>query len=78
MNRTKAIKVHCLECAGDSAKEVTLCAITDCPLWQFRTGSLPRSTVYKKRMAKAKKRWPNDYKEMEVLMKQAILPSSKQ
>jgi hypothetical protein len=72
MNKTQAIKKHCLECAGDSAKEVTLCHIIDCPLWEFRTGNTPRSNVYKKRLEKAKKRWPDDYREMEKVRQERM------
>ena len=36
----KAIRKHCLECAG-SSKEVTLCPIQECPLYPFRYGKNP-------------------------------------
>ena len=36
----KAIRKHCLECAG-SSKEVTLCPIQECPLYPFRFGKNP-------------------------------------
>jgi hypothetical protein len=34
----KAIRNKCLECCGGSAKEVTLCPIEECPLWEHRFG----------------------------------------
>jgi len=53
MTRDKAIRMKCLECAGDSALEVTLCHITDCHLWPFRIG---RGQAAKRRIATAKDR----------------------
>jgi hypothetical protein len=53
MTRAKAIKLFCFDCAGESAKEVTLCEITGCSLWPYRTGQSPESKVYQKRMLKA-------------------------
>ena len=38
----KAIRKNCLECSGGSIKEVRQCAITDCPLFDFRLGKNPR------------------------------------
>lgn len=53
MNKARAIKLHCLDCAGGSAHEVTLCEITDCPLWEHRLGCSTKSQVYQKRFNKA-------------------------
>ena len=36
----RAIRAHCLGCA-QSAHEVTLCPISDCPLYPFRFGKNP-------------------------------------
>ena len=49
LNRSplKAIRQKCLECLGDSPKEVRLCQIFNCPLWFLRMGKRP-STVRKK------------------------------
>lgn len=52
MTRAKAIQKHCFDCAGGSAKEVTMCELTDCPLWPYRTGQSLESKVYLRRMAK--------------------------
>ena len=38
LNRRKAIRERCLNCAGWLHKEVTDCAFTDCPLYPFRSG----------------------------------------
>lgn len=66
MNRTKAIKAKCLECAGDTYREVLLCVLFDCPLWEFRTGQDARSGGYQRRMLKLKE----DYgEELEMLRK---------
>ena len=64
MNKAQAIKLKCLDCAC-SQKEVTLCHIVDCPLWQFRFGYSMNDQKYSKRMEAAKKRYPKDYGEME-------------
>lgn len=64
MNRTKAIAKYCLECSGDSPKQVTLCHIVDCPLWPYRTGSNIKTKQYKLRMKKAIERYPSEVKEI--------------
>ena len=38
LNRRKAIRERCLNCAGWFHKEVTNCTFTDCPLHPFRSG----------------------------------------
>lgn len=68
MNRAKAIQKYCIECAGDSAKEVTMCHIIDCPLWQFRTGNGIKSKVYKKRIALSRTKYPDDWQEIDALV----------
>ena len=40
-NPAKAIRKHCLDCCCGSAKEVKLCAVTDCYLYPFRFGKNP-------------------------------------
>ena len=37
----KSIRKHCLECSGQSPKEVRLCLITHCPLYPYRMGENP-------------------------------------
>lgn len=37
----KAIREKCLECCWDSANEVKLCPVKDCPLYPFRFGKNP-------------------------------------
>jgi len=39
MSRTRAVKAHCLDCAGETANEVVLCQVFDCPIWEWRFGS---------------------------------------
>jgi hypothetical protein len=67
VTRAKAIKAHCLDCAGGSAKDATLCHIVDCPLWEWRIGPPPTSQNYKLRMAKAAQRWPDDVREILLM-----------
>lgn len=37
----KAIRAKCLDCSGDSKKELALCPVEDCPQWPFRCGRDP-------------------------------------
>ena len=37
----KAIRAYCLDCSGDSAHEVKLCPISECPLYKYRLGKNP-------------------------------------
>lgn len=66
MTRARAIAKHCFECAGNSHKEVTLCHIFDCPLWEYRTGQSLKSKAYQHRMRKAVKRYAKELKELEA------------
>jgi hypothetical protein len=38
----RAIRLKCLDCSGMSAKEVRLCPIQRCPLFEYRFGKNPR------------------------------------
>ena len=42
MTPLKAIRANCLDCSADSAKEVRLCPIKDCPLYVYRFGKNPK------------------------------------
>jgi hypothetical protein len=66
MNRTKAIKEHCLDCAGESDKELVLCCLFDCPLWQYRTGHDLRSKTYQTRMMKYKTLYADELERMRI------------
>jgi hypothetical protein len=37
----KAIRQNCIECAGGSPTEVSLCPCTNCPMYAFRFGKNP-------------------------------------
>ena len=37
----KAIRYHCVECMGWSAREVKMCPDPHCPLYPFRMGTNP-------------------------------------
>ena len=41
MTPMKAIRAKCLQCSNESPKEVKLCPVTDCPLYEFRLGKNP-------------------------------------
>jgi len=43
-NPIKAIRVKCLDCSGDSRKEVEFCTLTACSLYPFRMGRNPFRT----------------------------------
>jgi len=34
----RAIRAHCIVCSGGNRKEVRLCPLTHCPLYQYRLG----------------------------------------
>jgi len=64
MNKSDAVRKKCLECAGGSPKEVTLCHIVDCPVWPYRFGYSMNDKRFWKRMTSAKRRYPEQYHEM--------------
>ena len=70
LNKSKAIKQYCLECSGNSPKEVTLCHLVDCPLWQFRFGYSIKDKRYKKRIEAAQRKYPEEYREMLQILKE--------
>lgn len=37
----KAIRAKCLECSNGQAKEVRLCPVKNCPLYELRSGHIP-------------------------------------
>ena len=41
MTPMQAIRAKCMECSNDSFKEIKLCPITACPLYDFRLGKNP-------------------------------------
>jgi hypothetical protein len=53
MTKQRAIYLKCLDCSGGSAKEVTLCNILDCPLWEYRCGYHISSKRYRERIETA-------------------------
>lgn len=38
----KAIRAKCLDCSGGQFKEVRLCPVQDCPLYEYRSGHRPK------------------------------------
>lgn len=69
MIRSKAIAKKCLECSNDSPKEVTLCHLFDCPLWEFRFGNSLKSRNFKERMGRAKLRYPEEFSKIKKIVK---------
>jgi len=66
MIRSTAIAKKCLECCG-SSKEVTLCHIFDCPLWQFRFGTSLINKTFDIRMQSIKTRYPKEFEEIKKI-----------
>lgn len=63
MNKPLAIKTYCFECAGGSNKEVTLCVVFDCPLWEWRFGYPMKSKRFWQRMKTATVNYREDMAE---------------
>ncbi len=38
----KAIRAKCLDCSGGQFKEVRLCSVKSCPLYEYRNGHRPK------------------------------------
>jgi len=70
MTRSRAIKEKCFECSGDSAKEVTLCQVFNCPLWEYRFGNSIKSKVFIERMNLAKERYSKEFKEIKQILEE--------
>ncbi len=66
LSRPDAVRLKCIDCAGDSPKEVTLCQVFDCPLWRYRCGYSVKSPQYKKRMESAKVNFVNEFRELQA------------
>lgn len=51
-----AIRLKCLDCSAFQEKEVRLCPVTDCPLYPYRMGHIPKTKIptIKFNVAKAK------------------------
>jgi len=64
MTRQRAIYLKCLDCSGCSPKEVTLCQIFDCPLWEFRCGYHISSVRYQERIKTAFSKNTEDIREL--------------
>jgi len=64
MRLSQRIRLKCLECSG-STKEVNLCHLFDCPLWEWRFGCGYGTTRYVQRMKDAIKRYPEEMKELK-------------
>jgi hypothetical protein len=82
MTKSKAIQLHCLTCSGESPKEVTLCVIPACTLWEFRFGYSMNDKRYAARIQRAARGWPKEYQETMNIVddegNDSISPSSPQ
>jgi len=59
----KAIRAYCHDCAGGSFKDVILCSVLDCPLKPLRFGVAQGSRVYKAKIERALRTWPQEAKD---------------
>ena len=41
----KSIRAKCLDCTNGSHKEIRLCTVIDCPLYPYRFGKRPTSSI---------------------------------
>ena len=69
---SRAVYLKCMECSGDSAKEVTLCVVADCALWSNRFGYAIENRQYKKRMMKARETFGNEAVEAEKMVRERL------
>ena len=67
LTRQRAIAKYCRECSGDSPKDVTLCSILSCPLWEYRCGCHTSSKSYKARIRSAFKNFESEVAELHSL-----------
>ena len=68
LTRSKAIRAKCLDCAGGTSKEATLCHVFNCPLWQYRFANSLKSSEFTQRMDGAKKRFPKEFAEIKIIL----------
>jgi len=61
VGRPKAVRDHCIECAGGQTNEVTLCTCMSCPLWGWRFGTKAGSKAFIDRMELARKNKPDEF-----------------
>ena len=50
MKPLEAIKARCLDCCGHDRAEVKLCPCTDCPLYVYRLGKMPKNESRKRNL----------------------------
>jgi hypothetical protein len=63
LDRSRAIWKYCMDCAGESSKEVTLCNLVDCPLWPWRFGCKMGSPVFMARMERQRGVTPDEFND---------------
>jgi len=72
MNKAQAIRLRCVECAGDSHKEATFCCAVGCPLYPFRLGYSIKDKRYEERMKLARQRYPDVFRYVMELLRDHI------
>lgn len=46
VNRSRTIRLKCLDCCNYQSNEVKLCTSIECPLWRYRMGKEERDELY--------------------------------
>ena len=65
MTKAKAIRKFCLDCTGDSRKDVAFCTDPICALWEHRLGADLRSIQGRKIMEANCRKYAKDFAELE-------------
>lgn len=65
MTKSKSIRRYCLECAGESTKDVAFCTAPACPLWEHRLGVRLDSTRGSGIMKKNCETYRKDYEALK-------------
>lgn len=56
----KAIRAKCLDCCCGQPKEVRLCTVPDCPLYEYRMGHRPKKPCVSSNFQEEEKPEDND------------------
>lgn len=51
LSSVKAIRTHCLDCCCGDPREVRLCTVKDCALYEWRFGRSPEAQAYREEYA---------------------------
>ena len=66
LNRRKAIRERCLNCAGWYPKEITNCNFVDCPLYSYRSGKEKQNVKARTRAIREYCQWCSNESRTEA------------